>query len=92
MALAGCGESRNGATTARVDRLFAEWNKAGSPGCSVGISENGSVLYTRGYGMASVELEVPITPQTVMGAASISKQFTAMSILLLAERGKTVAR
>jgi CubicO group peptidase (beta-lactamase class C family) len=68
--------------------LFSEWNKAGSPGCSVGISRNGSVVYTHGYGMASVELGVPITPQTVIAAASISKQFTAMSILLLAERGK----
>lgn len=88
LSLAGCGRARNEAASARVDRLFAEWNRAGSPGCSVAISRNGSILYSHGYGMASVELGVAITPETVMGAASISKRFTAMSILLLAQRGK----
>jgi CubicO group peptidase (beta-lactamase class C family) len=85
--LAGCGRARTEAAPARVDRLFAQWNVPASPGCSVAISRKGSVLYAHGYGMASVELNVPITPATVMGAASISKQFTAMSVLLLAQRG-----
>jgi CubicO group peptidase (beta-lactamase class C family) len=70
----------------RVNSLFAQWDGAGSPGCSVAISRNGRVVYEHAYGMASVELGVPITTETVLGAASISKQFTAMSILLLAER------
>jgi len=88
VALIGCGRSRNDSVSIKVDQLFAQWNKGGSPGCSVGISRNGSVLYEHGYGMANVELGVPITPASVLGAASISKQFTAMSILLLAQRGK----
>jgi CubicO group peptidase (beta-lactamase class C family) len=54
----------------------------------VAVSRNGTVLYEHGYGMANVELGVPITTETILGAASISKQFTAMSILLLAQRGR----
>jgi len=73
---------------ARVDHLFAQWDRSDSPGCSVGVSKNGVPVYQRGYGMASVELAVPITPASVLPAASISKQFTAMSILLLAQRGQ----
>jgi CubicO group peptidase (beta-lactamase class C family) len=71
---------------ARVDALFAQWNKRDSPGCSVAVGRDGTVLYERGYGMANLELTVPITPATVFETASISKAFTAMSVLLLAER------
>src|SRR5207248_1472676 len=55
---------------------------------ALGVSRNGRTVYEHGYGMANLELAVPITPASVFGAASISKQFTAMSILLLAERGR----
>jgi CubicO group peptidase (beta-lactamase class C family) len=72
----------------KVDQLFAEWNRADSPGCSLGVSRNGMVVYERGYGMASLESRVRITPASVFHVASISKQFTAMSILLLARRGQ----
>ena len=72
----------------RVDALFAQWNKADSPGCGVAVSRNGTLLYEHGYGMARIESGVPITTETILGAASISKQFTAMSILLLAQRGQ----
>ena len=76
------------ASNASIDELFAQWNKPGSPGCAVGISRNGELVYERGYGVANLELGVPITPASVFEAASISKQFTAMSIMLLAERGR----
>lgn len=69
-----------------MDALFAQWNKPDSPGCSVAVGRNGTVLYERGYGMANLELAVPITPATVFETASISKAFTAMSVLLLAQR------
>jgi len=74
--------------TARVDKLFAEWNRSDSPGCSLGVSQNGVVVYERGYGMANLESGVAITPASVFHVCSISKQFTAMSILLLAQRGQ----
>jgi CubicO group peptidase (beta-lactamase class C family) len=72
----------------KIDRLFAEWNRPDSPGCAVGVSRNGSLVYEGAFGMASLELGVPMTSQSVLPAASISKQFAAMSILLLAKAGK----
>jgi CubicO group peptidase (beta-lactamase class C family) len=72
----------------QVDREFAQWDRRDSPGCSVAAARNGLILYERGYGMANLELGVPITPASRFMVASISKPMTAMSILLLAERGK----
>ena len=86
--LAGsCASSRTASTDARIDPLFATWNRPDSPGCGVGVSRNGAVIYERGYGMASLERKVPITSSTVFPLASITKSFTAMSVLLAAERG-----
>src|SRR5688572_31839950 len=76
------------ALAARMDKVFAEWNKTNAPGCGAAVSRNGSLIYERGFGMANLELGVPITPASIFPAASISKQFTAMSILLLAQRGQ----
>jgi CubicO group peptidase (beta-lactamase class C family) len=72
----------------RVDKEFAEWDRKDGPGCSVAAARNGVILYERGYGMANLELGVPITPASRFMVASISKPMTAMSILLLAEAGK----
>ena len=72
----------------RVDEIFAKWNTPSTPGCALAVVQNGTVAYTAGYGSANLELDVPITPQTVFDIGSVSKQFTAMSILLLAEGGK----
>jgi CubicO group peptidase (beta-lactamase class C family) len=70
-----------------VDAVFAAYDTPRSPGCAVGIVRGGSLAYARGYGQASVELGVPITAETVFDIGSVSKQFTAASILLLAEDG-----
>jgi CubicO group peptidase (beta-lactamase class C family) len=85
--LAGSCASSRTSTDARVDLLFAAWNRPDSPGCGVGVSRNGAVIYERGYGMASVERKVPIASSTVFPLASVTKSFTAMSVLLAAERG-----
>lgn len=76
------------ALKARMDEVFAEWNKTNAPGCGVAVSRNGVLVYERGFGMANLDLGAPITPASIFPAASISKQFTAMSILLLAQRGQ----
>ena len=75
-------------TTAAVDRLFAEWKTINAPGCMVAVSRDGQLIFERGYGMANLEVGVPITAATVLPVASISKQFTAMCILLLTQRGQ----
>lgn len=71
---------------AAVDALFAKWTTGGSPGCSVGISRHGTIVYQKGYGLANLDHQIPIAADTVFDAASVSKQFAAFSILLLAQR------
>lgn len=70
-----------------VDRLFARWDRPGSPGAAVGVFRDGKALLARGYGSASLDGKRPIGPSTGFHAASVSKQFTAYAIALLAERG-----
>lgn len=71
-----------------VDQLFAEWDRPDSPGAALAVVEDGSVIYKRGYGAANLEYDIPITPTTVFDIASVSKQFAAMTIVMLAEEGK----
>jgi CubicO group peptidase (beta-lactamase class C family) len=73
--------------TARVDRLFAKWDNASSPGCALGIVRDRKLVYERGYGLADLDHDLPITPQTVFYVASMSKQFTATAIQMLADDG-----
>ncbi len=81
--------SQNTAPKSRADVLLAENKKPGEPGCAAGVYENGNTLYEGAYGLANVEHSVPIDPQrTVFNIASVSKQFTAASILLLVQDGK----
>ena len=74
------------AANPQVDRIFALWDKPDSPGCALAVSKAGNIVYKRGYGMADLEHKIPITPRTVFHAASLAKQFTAMSIMLLVEQ------
>jgi CubicO group peptidase (beta-lactamase class C family) len=74
--------------TDRVDKLFAQWNKPDSPGCALGIIKDGKLIYKRGYGMANLDYNIPISPKSIFNIESMAKQFTAMSILLLAKQGK----
>jgi len=72
----------------QVDKIFAKWDRADSPGCALGVYRNGQVVYKRGYGMEDLNEDVHITPSTVFHVASMSKQFTAAAIVLLEEQGK----
>ena len=74
--------------TARVDKVFAQWDKPDSPGCALGIVQDGQLIYKRGYGMANLDFNFPISPQSIFNIESMAKQFTAMSILLLVKQGK----
>jgi CubicO group peptidase (beta-lactamase class C family) len=76
------------AEISKVDGVFAQYAKPDSPGCALGIYRNGSMAYEHGYGLASLELGVPITADTVFDIGSTSKQFTAFTIQLLQDRGK----
>ena len=72
----------------RIDPIFAEWDKPDSPGCALAVVQNGQIAYARGYGMANLEYDIPITLTSIFHIASISKQFTAMAVALLAQEGK----
>jgi CubicO group peptidase (beta-lactamase class C family) len=71
-----------------IDELFRQWVKPGAPGASVAVIQDGKIVFAKGYGLANLENDLPITPDTVFEAASISKQFTAMSIVLLEQDRK----
>ena len=75
-------------TQRRVDSVFAHLAATDSPGCVVGISQQGRLVYQRGYGMSDLQHRIALGPQSIFHVASISKQFTALSVALLAEEGK----
>lgn len=72
----------------RIDSLFAEWSDPNKPGASVAVVQNGKIVFKKGYGMANLEYGIPNSPSIIFHIASVSKQFTAFAILLLAEEGK----
>ena len=74
--------------TKKIDGLFSRWNTENSPGCAIGIVRNDTLIYAKGYGMANLEYGIPITPATIFHTASVSKQFAAYAIVLLAKAGK----
>ena len=71
----------------RVDRLFAGYTKE-TPGCAVGVARDGREVFTRAYGMADLEHDIAATPATIYEAGSVSKQFTAAAVVVLAQQGK----
>ena len=86
--LAGCLPESNTELTQRVDEAFAEWDRSDSPGCALAVIRNGEIIHQRGYGMADLEHDVPITPDSVFYVGSVSKQFVAFTLLLLEEQGR----
>jgi CubicO group peptidase (beta-lactamase class C family) len=74
--------------TDKADRVFADWNTTSSPGCALAVVKDGHIVYEHGYGMANLELNIAITPQSVFDIGSVSKQITAMAMLLLAQEHK----
>lgn len=73
---------------AAVDKVFAAMRGDDRPGAAVGIYRQGKLIYSNGYGMSNLDAGTPITADTVFNLASVSKQFTAFSIALLAREGK----
>jgi CubicO group peptidase (beta-lactamase class C family) len=71
-----------------IDAIFSRWNNDNTPGGSVGVIKDGKLIFSKGYGMANLDYNIPNGPETVFKIASTSKQFTAASIILLAQQGK----
>ena len=75
------------APEARVDQLFAGFDRPGVPGAVVGVVRDGELVFERGYGEANLRYGIPFTPTTPTNIGSTSKQFTAFAIELIAHRG-----
>ena len=72
----------------QIDALFAQWNRPAVPGAVVAVIRDGKVVLTKRYGMADIERGVPMSPSAAFFIGSMSKQFTALAIHLLAHDGK----
>lgn len=73
---------------ARIDSVFTRWDRTDTPGCALGVSQGGREVYSRGYGMSDLQHGLAITPSSIFHVASISKQFAAFAVALLAEEGR----
>ena len=67
----------------KIDQLFSSFDAEDSPGYAIGVYKEGKALYERGYGIANLDYDIPISAQSVFNVASVSKQFTAACIALL---------
>ncbi|RLA38067.1 MAG: penicillin-binding protein [Gammaproteobacteria bacterium] len=73
---------------AAIDEVFAGIRVDRQPGCVAGVIHNGQYVHKAGYGLANLEYRIPITSRSAFRTGSLSKQFTAMAIAILAERGE----
>jgi CubicO group peptidase (beta-lactamase class C family) len=73
----------------KVDKyVTAEMQREKIPGLSLGIMRDGKLIYAHGYGLANIELDVPVKPDTIFQTGSVGKQFTATAVMMLVEEGK----
>ncbi len=92
-ALAGCAPvgdapAVDDGTATRVDAIFADYAGTSGPGCSLGVMRDGRLIHATGYGTANLDHGIPNGPATIFRTGSVSKQFTAGAIALLAIRGE----
>jgi CubicO group peptidase (beta-lactamase class C family) len=73
---------------AEFDKVMAAQFKPGTPGATALVAKNGQVIYKKAFGLANLELNVPMQPDYIFRIGSITKQFTAVAILQLMEQGK----
>jgi CubicO group peptidase (beta-lactamase class C family) len=71
-----------------IDALFAKFENARNPGCAVLVIKDGQAIFSKGYGVADLRTHEKIGPETNFRLASVTKQFTAMAIMLLVHDGK----
>lgn len=84
--LVSCGSNNN--MEKKIDTIFVEFQNNLTPGASVAVIKNGEIIYQKGFGYGDLSSKIAIEPKSNFRLASITKQFTALSILLLEEEGK----
>ncbi len=75
-------------TTAVTEYVKAEMQRQHIPGLSLLVAKAGKIIRAEGFGMANVELQVPVKPETIFQSGSVGKQFTATAVMMLVEEGK----
>src|SRR5262249_10921583 len=85
----GSAQSQDVSLSKKTDGIVeAERTSQGIPGVAVAVCRDGKLVKAAGYGLANVELEVPVTPESIFQTGSVGKQFTAMAVMMLVEEGK----
>ena len=80
--------AQNGVSTKVDDYLKAEMKAQQIPGLSLAVIKDGQLILAKGYGLANVEHQVPVKPETIFQSGSMGKQFTATAVMMLMEDGK----
>src|SRR5579872_2056605 len=71
----------------KIDAIFEKYDKTTSPGVAAGIVKDGQVIFKKGYGMANLEHDIPISSSSIFDIASVSKQFAGLAVSTLIEEG-----
>ena len=72
----------------QIDAIFTDWNNETNPGAGIAVVKNGQPIFSKGFGMASLQHKIPFSTTSVADIGSVAKQFTSFAIALLAEEGK----
>lgn len=91
MLLSSCGgkqASSDESVSNQLDSLFTSLYPASEPGATVLVVKNDSIIYNKGFGMARMDTNEPMDGRTFVNIASVSKQFSAVALFMLAEEGK----
>lgn len=88
--LGSCGQppAENASQADAIDELFAAYEQGAQPGVAVAVVQDGKLVLERAHGFANIDTRTPVNSDTAFDLASVSKQFTAMAIMLLEEDGK----
>jgi CubicO group peptidase (beta-lactamase class C family) len=80
--------AQDGIKTKVDDYIRSEMKAQQIPGVSLAVIKNGEIVLAKGYGLANVEHQVPVKPETIFQSGSMGKQFTATAVMMLVEAGK----
>jgi CubicO group peptidase (beta-lactamase class C family) len=86
--LLAIGRAFSSSATPVDDYIHSEMERQHIPGLSLLVSREGKTLRAQGYGLANVELQVPVKPETIFQSGSVGKQFTATAVMMLVEEGR----
>ena len=80
--------AQDGVSTKVDDYIRSEMQSQQIPGLALAVIKDGQIVIAKGYGLANVEHQVPVKPETIFQSGSTGKQFTATAVMMLAEEGK----